>query len=164
MSVTLINPPELARAVGYSHGALGQGRTLALAGQIGWDEKARLVSTELAPQFEQALANLVATLRAAGGRPEDLVSLRIYVTDKRRYLAARGEIGAAYRRHLGRHFPAMALVQVADLLEDGALVEIEGLAVLPESGAGPGAGPAAAPGTTPSSTPGTTPDTSRGTP
>jgi enamine deaminase RidA (YjgF/YER057c/UK114 family) len=155
MGVTLINPPELARPAGYSHGALGQGRVLALAGQIGWDAEARLVSDEFAPQFEQALANLVATLRAAGGRPEDLVSLRIYVTDKRRYLAARGEIGTAYRRHLGRHFPAMALLQVADLLEDGALVEIEGLALLPETSAAPGAAPATTPETpkTPERTP-----------
>lgn len=156
MSVTLINPPELAKAVGYSHGALGHGRTLALAGQIGWDATAHLVSTEFAPQFEQALANLAATLRAAGGRPEDLISLRIYVTDKRRYLAALRDVGAAYRKHLGRHFPAMALVQVADLLEDGALVEIEGLAVLPEASAPPSTGPTAAPGTT-SSPPGGTP-------
>jgi enamine deaminase RidA (YjgF/YER057c/UK114 family) len=147
MSVTLINPPELARAVGYSHGALGHGRVLALAGQIGWDAQAHLVSAEFAPQFEQALANLVAVLRAAGGTPEDLVSLRIYVTDKRGYLAARGEVGAAYRRHLGRHFPAMALLQVADLLEDGALVEIEGLAVLPEGPGAPGAAPTGTPET-----------------
>jgi enamine deaminase RidA (YjgF/YER057c/UK114 family) len=128
----LINPPSLARPRGYSHGAAARGRTLALAGQIGWDKDARLVSTEFAPQFAQALANLAETLRAAGGRPEDLVSLRIYVTDKRRYLAAAKEVGEAYRAVLGRHYPAMALVQVADLLEDGALVEIEGLAVVPD--------------------------------
>jgi enamine deaminase RidA (YjgF/YER057c/UK114 family) len=132
MAVELINPPGLARPRGYSHGAAGHGRTLALAGQIGWDGSARLVSSELVPQFRQALANLTAVLRAAGGRPEDLISLRIYVTDKRRYLASVKEVGEAYRAELGRHFPAMALVQVADLLEEGALVEIEGLAVLPE--------------------------------
>lgn len=131
MAAELINPPELAQPRGYSHGAAGRGRTLALAGQIGWDQNAKLVSSEFAPQFAQALANLVTTLRAAGGQPDDLISLRIYVTDKRRYLAAIKEVGAAYRLHLGRHFPAMALVQVADLLEEGALVEIEGLAVLP---------------------------------
>ena len=128
----LVNPPSLAKPRGYSHGAVARGRVLALAGQIGWDASARLVSAELAPQFAQALANLVETLKAAGGRAEDLISLRIYVTDKRRYLASSKEVGEAYRRLLGRHFPAMALVQVADLLEDGALVEIEGLAVLPD--------------------------------
>ncbi len=132
MAAELVNPPSLAKPRGFSHGAVARGRTLALAGQIGWDANAKLVSTELAPQFAQALANLAEVLRAAGGRPEDLVSLRIYVTDKKRYLAAVKEVGEAYRRLLGRHYPAMALVQVADLLEDGALVEIEGLAVLPD--------------------------------
>jgi enamine deaminase RidA (YjgF/YER057c/UK114 family) len=111
---------------------MARGRTLALAGQIGWDANGKLVSTEIAPQFAQALANLVETLHAAGGRAEHLIALRIFVTDKRRYLASSKEIGEAYRGLLGRHFPAMSLVQVADLLEDGALVEIEGLAVLPD--------------------------------
>jgi enamine deaminase RidA (YjgF/YER057c/UK114 family) len=128
----LVNPPSLAKPRGYSHAAMARGRMLALAGQIGWDAQARLVSPEFAPQFAQALANLVETLQSAGGRPEDLIALRIFVTDKKRYLAASKEVGEAYRRLLGRHFPAMSLVQVADLLEDGALVEIEGLAVLPD--------------------------------
>jgi enamine deaminase RidA (YjgF/YER057c/UK114 family) len=78
------------------------------------------------------LVNLVETLTTAGGKPEDLISLRIYVTDKKKYLAAAKTVGEIYRRVIGRHYPAMALVQVADLLEDGALVEIEGLAVLPD--------------------------------
>jgi len=133
MPVELVNPPSLARARGYSHGALGRGRTLALAGQIGWNAEGKLVSDELTAQFAQALGNLVEVLRAAGGKPEDLISLRIYVTDKRQYLARAREVGEAYRRLLGKHYPAMALVQVADLLEDGALVEIEGLAVLEDS-------------------------------
>ena len=128
----LVNPPDLAKPRGFSHGAVARGRTLAIAGQIGWDGAARLVSPEFAPQFEQAIGNVARVLAAAGGRPEDLISLRIYVTDKRRYLSHIQEVGAAYRKHLGRHFPAMALVQVADLLEEGALVEIEGLAVLPD--------------------------------
>ena len=128
----LINPPSLARPRGYSHAAAARGRTLALAGQIGWDANAKLVSPEFAPQFAQALANLAETLRFAGGKPEDLISLRIYVTDKQQYLSAIKEVGAAYRQHLGKHFPAMVLVEVAALLEDGALVEIEGLAVLPD--------------------------------
>src|SRR5262245_122702 len=124
-----VNPPGLAVPLGYAHAMVAEGRVIALAGQIGWDADGRLVSTQFAPQFERALASLVIALRAAGGEPTDLVSLRIYVTDKQQYLAARKEVGEAYRRHLGRHFPAMALVQVADLLEPGALVEIEGLAV-----------------------------------
>jgi enamine deaminase RidA (YjgF/YER057c/UK114 family) len=126
----LINPPSLAKARGYSHAAIGRGRVLALAGQIGWDANGKLVSREFAPQFAQALANLAETLRFAGGKPEDLISLRIYVTDKQQYLSSIKEVGAAYRQHLGKHFPAMALVQIAALLEEGALVEIEGLATL----------------------------------
>jgi enamine deaminase RidA (YjgF/YER057c/UK114 family) len=133
--VELVNPKELSRPIGYSHGAVGRGAMLALAGQIGWDEQGKLVSSEMAPQFEQALKNVKRVLEAAGGQPHDLLSLRIYVTDKRRYLAASEEIGRAYRALLGRHYPAMALVQVADLLEEGALVEIEGLAVLSEEAA-----------------------------
>jgi len=105
---------------------------VALAGQIGWDADSKLVAPTFAPQFERALANLTASLRAAGGQPEHLLSLRIYVTDKHQYNAALKEVGAAYRTHLGKHFPAMALLQVADLLEPGALVEIEGLAVIPD--------------------------------
>lgn len=129
----LINPAELARPRGYSHGALAPPgrRLLSVAGQIGWDGEGRLVEGGFAAQFAQALRNVAAVVRAAGGEAEDLLSLRIYVTDKRRYLAEIKEVGAAYRASLGRHYPPMALVQVADLLEDGALVEIEALAAVP---------------------------------
>jgi enamine deaminase RidA (YjgF/YER057c/UK114 family) len=126
----LVNPPELARPKGYSHAAVATGTLVTLGGQIGWDAESRLVSTEFAPQFRQALDNLIVALAAAGGRPDQLVQVRIYVTDKRRYTAALKEVGAAWRELVGRHYPPMALVQVADLLEEGALVEIEGLAVL----------------------------------
>jgi enamine deaminase RidA (YjgF/YER057c/UK114 family) len=129
----IINPESLARPVGYAHAAVARGTVIALGGQIGWDRDGRLVSTELAAQFAQALDNLVVALRAAGGAPEHLVQVRIYVTDKRRYLAAAKECGVAWRERLGRHYPAMALVQVADLLEEGALVEIEGMAVIPDA-------------------------------
>ena len=128
----LVNPPSLAKARGYSHAAAARGEVIALAGQIGWDAGSRLVSSEFAPQFAQALENLVVALDAAGGKPEHLISLRIYVTDKQKYNAALKDVGAAYRKHLGKHFPAMALLQVADLLEPGAQVEIEGLAVIPD--------------------------------
>lgn len=128
----VINPPQLARPRGYSHAAAGSGRTVALAGQVGWDKDSKIVSPDFVKQFAQALQNLMTALAAAGGSAEDLISLRIYVTDKKQYLASVKEVGAAYRTKLGRHYPAMALVQVADLLEEGALVEIEGLAVIPE--------------------------------
>jgi enamine deaminase RidA (YjgF/YER057c/UK114 family) len=128
----LINPADLAPPRGFSHGALAPPgrRLLAVAGQIGWDREGRLVAGGFAEQFAQALANVAAVVREAGGRPEDVLSLRIYVTDKRRYLAELKAVGAAYRAVLGKHYPAMALVQVADLLEDGALVEIEALAAI----------------------------------
>jgi len=132
VTARLVNPPGLAQPRGYSHGAWGRGRVLAIAGQIGWDASSKLVSPDFAPQFAQALKNVNVVLNAANGRPEDLISLRIYVTDKQLYLAAVKEVGAAYRAELGKHYPAMALVEVSDLLEDGALVEIEGLAVIPE--------------------------------
>jgi enamine deaminase RidA (YjgF/YER057c/UK114 family) len=107
------------------------GQVLFVAGQIGWTAEAKLVAEGMAEQFAQALRNVVDVVRAAGGRPEHVGRLTIYVTDKRAYLDATKAIGAAYREHFGRHYPAMALVQVADLLEDGALVEIEATAVIP---------------------------------
>ncbi|MEO6954621.1 MAG: RidA family protein [Polyangia bacterium] len=130
MAVTLVNPPELARARGFSHAAVGRGAFVALAGQIGWDKTSSLVSTDFVVQFEQALANLCVALAAAGGAPSDIMSLRIYVVDKREYATRLTDVGIAYRKHLGKHYPAMALVEVSDLLEPGARVEIEGLAVI----------------------------------
>jgi enamine deaminase RidA (YjgF/YER057c/UK114 family) len=105
------------------------------AGQIAWDAEQRLVGVgDFAAQFAQALSNVVAVVEAAGGRAEDLVRMTVYVTDKRAYLAATRDVGAAWRRIAGRDFPAMALVQVADLLEEGALVEIEAVAALAGAG------------------------------
>lgn len=128
-----INPAELGAPSGYSHGILAPagGRLLFIAGQIGWDAEHRLAGPGFVEQFGRALANVVAVVRAAGGAPEHLGRLTIYVTDKRTYLADLGAVGAAYRRVMGRHYPAMALVEVAGLLEEGAQVEIEGTAVVP---------------------------------
>lgn len=127
----VIQPPGWPRPRGYSNGMAARGELLAIAGQIGWDEHCKPVSPEFLPQWAQALRNVAAVLHAAGGGPQDLVSLTIYVTDKRQYIAAGPDIGRTYRDVLGKHFPTMALVQVAGLLEDWALVEIQGLAVLP---------------------------------
>lgn len=128
----LINPPSLAAPKGYSNGVLAAaGRTLHVSGQIAWDREARLVSDDFPAQFGQALANVVEVVRGAGGVPEDLCRLTMYVTDKTLYLSRQKEVGAAYRAVMGRHFPAMALVEVKDLLEEGALVEIEAQAVIP---------------------------------
>jgi enamine deaminase RidA (YjgF/YER057c/UK114 family) len=132
MSTTrTILPPGWPRPKGYSNGVAARGEVLAIAGMIGWDAQERLVSPEFVPQFRQALENVRAVVDAAGGAPEHIISLTIYVVDKQQYCAALAEVGRVYREVLGRNFPTMALVQVADLLEPGALVEIQGLAVLP---------------------------------
>jgi enamine deaminase RidA (YjgF/YER057c/UK114 family) len=125
-----VNPPSMAPPRGFSHGMRGVGTILFVAGQIGWDGEGRLVSPDFVPQFARALDNVLAVVREAGGGPTCLGRLTIYVTDKRQYLSRLREIGIAYRERMGRHFPAMALVEVRSLLEDGALVEIEATAVL----------------------------------
>jgi enamine deaminase RidA (YjgF/YER057c/UK114 family) len=126
-----VNPAEVAAPVGYSNGVVyGAGSAVFLAGQVGWDRDGRLVSGGFAEQFDQALANLIAVVAAAGGTPESIGKLTIYVVDCAEYAAARKEIGAGYRRRMGRHYPAMTLVEVRALLEPGARVEIEGIAWL----------------------------------
>jgi len=133
MRIEPIQPDGWAPAKGYSNGMLveGHARLLFVAGQIAWDAEQRLVGDgDFAAQFRQALANVVAVVRAAGGEPQHIVRLTMYVVDKRAYEAALKDVGAAYRDVVGKHYPAMALVQVADLLEPGALVEIEGTAAL----------------------------------
>lgn len=127
-----VNPADLGAPSGYSHGMLAPagGRLLFVAGQIGWDAARRLAGPGFVKQFERALANVITVVRAAGGGPEQVVRLTVYVTEKRAYLANLKEVGAAYRRVMGRCYPAMALVEVAALVEDGAVVEIEGTAVV----------------------------------
>lgn len=128
-----IEPAGWARPSGYANGFAARGRTVAIAGQIGWDPAScEFQSDDLVDQVRQALANVVAVLRAAGGEPRDLVRLTWYLTDKAEYLTARRAIGVAYRELLGAHYPAMSLVVVAGLLEDRARVEIEATAVVPE--------------------------------
>jgi enamine deaminase RidA (YjgF/YER057c/UK114 family) len=106
---------------------------LFVAGQIAWDAESRLLGIgDMGAQFDQALANVRAVLDAAGCPPQRVGRVTVYVTDKRAYLQATRAIGASWRAHFGRHYPAMALVQVADLLEDGAMVEIAATAVLPK--------------------------------
>ncbi|MCW5730020.1 MAG: RidA family protein [Alphaproteobacteria bacterium] len=126
-----LNPDAWAPPKGYSNGVLAEGRQVFVAGQIGWNAAGEFESDALGAQAAQALANTIEVLRLAGAGPEHIVRMTWYVTDKKEYLAARAEIGAAYRRHIGRHFPAMTLVQVSALLEDRAKVEIETTAVIP---------------------------------
>ncbi len=127
-----INPKSLGRPRGYSNGQLTSqdARLLFIAGQIGWDEQQRLVSDDFVEQFDRALRNVLAVVLEAGGAPGGVARLVVYVTDKREYLARTAEIGERWRALMGRHYPAMALVEVKGLLEDGAKVEIEGTAVL----------------------------------
>jgi enamine deaminase RidA (YjgF/YER057c/UK114 family) len=126
----IINPPALARPKGYSHGVRTAGTVLAVAGQVGWDREGRLVAGDLVGQFAVALQNVVEVVRAAGGEPESLVRLTLYLTDKEEYLRSQKALGVEYRRIMGRHYPAMTAVEVKGLVEPGAKVEIEGLAVL----------------------------------
>jgi len=132
MSIKLINPESLGAPQGYSNGVLAEagGRLLFVAGQVGWDEKQQIVSDDFVAQFDLALANVVTVVREAGGSSEQIVRLVIYVSNKQEYIARRQQVGQAYRAHLGKHFPAMVLVEVKSLLEDKAKVEIEAIAVL----------------------------------
>ena len=125
-----IHPDGWPRPSGYANGILAEGRYLAIAGQIGWDERGALPGGFL-EQARQALRNVVAVLRAAGGDPAHLVRLTWYVTDKVEYREHIRALGASYREIVGGHYPARTLVQVAGLLEDGAKIEIEATAVLP---------------------------------
>jgi len=126
-----LHPPHWMRPSGYSNGVAAEGRQIFVAGQIAWDAEWQIVSDDFVAQVEQALRNIVHVLAEAGARPEDLVRLTWYVVDKREYLARSNEVGEAYRRVIGRHFPAMTLVQVAALVDDRAKVEIEATAVVP---------------------------------
>ena len=128
----VVQPAGWARPRGYVNGLLAEGRLLFVGGQIGWDPTSDTprFPEGFAAQFEQALLNVLAVVREAGGTPESIARMTVYVTDKHAYMAVAKDIGAAWRRLLGKHYPAMALVQVASLLEDQALVEIEATAVL----------------------------------
>jgi enamine deaminase RidA (YjgF/YER057c/UK114 family) len=121
----IVNPPELPEPVGFSH-AVVAGGAVYLAGQIG-------VGASLVEQFDSAAGRLVTALRAAGGEPDHLASLVVYVTDMDEYRASLSDLGAVWRRHFGRRYPAMALVGVAALVEPEAKVELMGVAVLPDA-------------------------------
>ena len=125
-----LQPPGWPRPRGYANGIEAEGRLVFVGGMIGWDASGAFVSDDLAAQVRQALENIVAVLREAGGGPEHVVRLTWYVTSRDEYLGAQREIGEAYRAVMGRHFPAMAVVEVSALVEARAKVEIEATAVL----------------------------------
>jgi enamine deaminase RidA (YjgF/YER057c/UK114 family) len=129
---TEVRPADWPQGSGYSHGLSAEGRAVFVAGQIGWDPITRTVVPGGMPaQVRQAFANIVTVLGAAGARPEHLVRLTWFITDRDAYLAERKAIGAAYREVIGHHFPPMSVIVVAGLLEPGAVVEIEATAVVP---------------------------------
>jgi len=125
-----VNPESLAKPSGFSHAVVGRGTSVFLAGQTGMDASGAIVEGGMVAQFEQALANLLTALREAGGTPDRLASLTIYIVDMDDYRAHSREIGAVWQRLVGREFPAMAGVGVARLWDVEALVELQGLAVL----------------------------------
>ena len=126
-----INPVSLPAPSGYNNGMISEcGKILFVAGQIGWNKNGRMADS-LVTQFDRAIYNILEVVRAAGGEIENIVRFTVYIKDKRDYVTHRKEIGEVYRTHMGKHFPAMSLIVVRDLLEKGALVEIEATAVLP---------------------------------
>ena len=131
MSIRVLQPEGWPRPRGYANGMSASGRTIYVAGQVGWDAGQRLVDGGMVEQARQALLNIVAILAVDDARPEHLVRLTWYVTDRTQYLAAGPAIGAVYRELLGRHFPAMSAVEVKSLMEAAAVVEIEATAVVP---------------------------------
>ena len=132
MAFKQINPESLGPPRGYSNGVLSDagGRLLFVAGQVAWDKNQVIVSENFVEQFDRALGNVVTVVTEAGGRSDQIARLVLYVTDKEEYKRYRKEVGESYRKHLGKHFPAMVLVEVKSLLDDHAKVEIEAVAVL----------------------------------
>lgn len=130
MSVERVNPVELGEPQGFSHAVIGHGTTIFLAGQTALDASGRIVGSGVVEQFEQALSNLLTALQAAGGVPSQLASVTVYVTDMDDYRANSREIGRVWRRLAGRDYPAMAGIGIARLWDSGALVELQGFAVV----------------------------------
>jgi enamine deaminase RidA (YjgF/YER057c/UK114 family) len=125
-------PEGWAPPIGYANGiAVDAGRIVFIAGQVGWDAQQRFHSEQIAPQFAQALDNVLAVLRAAGGQPQHICRITAFCCDKPAYLAARRELGAIWRQRMGQHYPAMSMIFVADLLDSPGKIELEATAVVP---------------------------------
>jgi len=128
----VITPPGWAPPIGYANGILAPaGNILFIAGQVGWDAEQKFQSTELAPQFDQALQNVLAILKTAGGAPQNICRITAFCCDKPAYLAARKSLGPIWRKHMGDHYPAMSMIFVADLLDSPGIIELEATASLP---------------------------------
>jgi len=127
----IINPPGWPQPRGYNNGIAADGRVVFVAGQIGWNAQQVFESSRLTDQIDQALANVLEVLAAAGAGPEHVARMNWYLTDVEEYQAGAADVGTIWRRHMGRHFPAMSVVEVARLVEADAKVEIEATAVVP---------------------------------
>jgi enamine deaminase RidA (YjgF/YER057c/UK114 family) len=132
MSTEILQPSEWARPKGYANGVAASGRMIFISGQIGWDSSGQFTSDQLTDQVKQALRNIIRVLKEGRAEPRHLVRLTWYVLSREAYLREARQIGAAYREVLGKHFPAMSVVEVKGLVEQRALVEIEATAVVPE--------------------------------
>jgi len=125
----VVHPVGFPPARGYSNGISAHGRTLFVAGQVGWEPDGTFASDELIPQFSRALDNVIAVVRAAGGEPGHIAQMTVYVTDMAAYRAAGSALGAVWRERMGKHYPAMALVAVSELVDPRAMIEIQAIAV-----------------------------------
>lgn len=128
----ILQPRGWKPPIGYANGIESAGRMVFVAGQVGWNEQQVFESEALAIQFEQALKNVIAVLAEAGARPEHVCRMTAYCCDKPAYLAARSELGAIWRRYMGRHYPAMSMIFVSDLLDSPGKIELEATAVIPD--------------------------------
>lgn len=132
MSARVLLPAGWAPPIGYANGIeVDAGKIVFIAGQVGWDEQQTFQSEELVPQFERALRNILAILAEAGGRPEHICRMTAFCIDKRGYLKCRDELGGVWRRLMGRHYPAMSMIFVSDLLDSPGKIELEATAVIP---------------------------------
>ena len=134
MAMQTLLPPGWAPPIGYSNGiAVDAGRIVFIAGQVGWDGQQKFPREDFVSQFDQALANVIEVLAQAGGKPEHICRITAFCCDRRAYLAARNDLGAAWRRRMGKHYPAMSMIFVADLLDHPAVIELEATAVIPQA-------------------------------
>jgi len=130
---TFLQPPGWPRAKGYSNGIVASGQTIYVGGMVGWNENEEFETDEFSGQFRQVLLNIVAVLNEADAGPEHIVRMTWYIGDKQEYLASLKSIGDAYREIIGRHYPVMAVLEVSGFIEDGAKLEIEATAVIPDT-------------------------------
>lgn len=124
-------PAGWAPPIGYANGIEAEGKMVFISGQVGWDAQQKFQSEEIAPQFDQALTNILAILAEAGGKPEHICRMTAYCCDKPAYMAARRELGGIWKKHMGRHYPTMSMIFVVDLLDNPGKIELEATAVVP---------------------------------